>query len=60
MTKCPGRLLSCWRRLRADVHGATAIEYALIAASIGAAIAATVWNLGTTVQALYANVATAF
>ena len=27
--------------------GATAIEYALIAAGIGATIAATVWNMGT-------------
>jgi len=39
------------RRFRADEKGATAIEYALIAAGIGAAIAATVTNLGTTVKA---------
>ena len=38
------------RRFRADESGATAIEYALIAAGIGAAIAATVMNLGTTIK----------
>ena len=38
------------RRFRADESGATAIEYALIAAGIGAAIAATVTNLGSTVK----------
>ena len=34
-----------------DEDGATAIEYALIAAGIGAAVAATVWSLGTTTNA---------
>jgi pilus assembly protein Flp/PilA len=38
------------RRFRADERGATAIEYALIAAGIGATIAATVYNLGSTVK----------
>jgi len=33
--------------LVADERGATAIEYAMIAAGIGAAIAATVFTLGT-------------
>ena len=42
-----GRLM---RRFRADERGATAIEYALIAAGIGATIAATVYNLGTTIK----------
>ena len=42
-----GRLV---RRFRADERGATAIEYALIAAGIGATIAATVYNLGSTVK----------
>ena len=38
------------RRFRADQSGATAIEYALIAAGIGATIAATVYNLGTNIK----------
>jgi pilus assembly protein Flp/PilA len=42
-----GRLV---RRFRADERGATAIEYALIAAGIGATIAATVFNLGTAIK----------
>jgi pilus assembly protein Flp/PilA len=37
-------------RFRADERGATAIEYALIAAGIGATIAATVYNLGSTIK----------
>jgi len=42
-----GRLL---RRFRADQSGATAIEYALIAAGIGATVAATVYNMGSTLK----------
>jgi pilus assembly protein Flp/PilA len=38
------------RRFRADQSGATAIEYALIAAGIGATIAATVYNMGTNIK----------
>ena len=49
-----------YRRLAADEHGATAIEYALIAAGIGAAVAATVYSLGTTTRSLYANLAAMF
>ena len=45
------------RRLATDQDGATAIEYALIASGIGAAVAATVWSLGTTTTALYQSVA---
>ena len=41
------------RRFRADQSGATAIEYALIAAGIGAAIAATVTNLGTKIKEVW-------
>ena len=33
-----------------DVGGATAIEYALLAAGIGAFVASTVWSLGATVK----------
>jgi len=38
------------RRFRADESGATAIEYALIAAGVGATIAATVYNLGSHIK----------
>ena len=38
------------RRFRADERGATAIEYALIAAGIGATIAATVYNMGSQIK----------
>jgi pilus assembly protein Flp/PilA len=38
------------RRFHADQSGATAIEYALIAAGIAAAIIATVNSLGTTIK----------
>jgi pilus assembly protein Flp/PilA len=37
-------------RFAADTRAATAIEYAMIAAGVGAAIAATIWNLGSTIQ----------
>ena len=47
-------------RLAADEQGATAIEYALIAAGIGAALAATITNLGSAVAALYQSIASAF
>ena len=39
--------------------GATAIEYAMIAAGIAATIVATVNTLGTTVNAQYTSVSTA-
>ena len=38
------------RRFCADESGATAIEYAMIASGIGAAVAATVYSLGSTRQ----------
>ena len=40
-------------RFRSDESGATAIEYALIAASIGATIAATVYNMGSTLKTVW-------
>ena len=39
------------RSFRRDDRGGTAIEYALIAAGIGACIAAAVWSLGEKVNA---------
>jgi pilus assembly protein Flp/PilA len=44
------------RAFAADESGATAIEYAMIAAGIGTAIAATVWTLGAKVNGLFASV----
>lgn len=44
-----------------DEGGATAIEYALIAAGVGAAVASTVWTLGDRVQTnLYNKIANIF
>ena len=38
------------RRFLKDQNGATAIEYGLIAAGVGGTVAATVWNLGSTLK----------
>jgi pilus assembly protein Flp/PilA len=55
----PGSTLALLRaRIASDEHGATAIEYALVASGIGAAVAATVWSLGTTTNGLYASIST--
>jgi pilus assembly protein Flp/PilA len=43
-------LCSNARRFWADERGATAIEYAMIAAGIGAALAATITSLGSQVK----------
>jgi pilus assembly protein Flp/PilA len=48
------------RRLADDERGATAIEYAMIAAGIGVAIAATVTSLGSAVRNLYTSIASIF
>jgi len=45
-------------RLAASEKGATAIEYALIAAGIGAAVASTVYSLGSKTNSLYSNLYT--
>jgi pilus assembly protein Flp/PilA len=47
-------------RVVRDEAGATAIEYALIASGIGAALAATVYSLGSTTQGLYSRIASLF
>jgi Flp pilus assembly pilin Flp len=47
-------------RIAAEEEGATAIEYALIACGIGAAVAATVWSLGATTNSFYASLAAMF
>jgi Flp pilus assembly pilin Flp len=38
------------KRFAVDTGAATAIEYAMIAAGVGATIAGTVYSLGTTIQ----------
>jgi pilus assembly protein Flp/PilA len=50
MTGVPRSLARLAWRFCADQNGATAIEYALIAAGIGATVAATVFNMGTTLK----------
>jgi pilus assembly protein Flp/PilA len=44
-----------------DERGATAIEYAIVAAGVGCAVAGTVWNVGGTVKTtLYDKLASLF
>jgi pilus assembly protein Flp/PilA len=52
MTGLVSRLISARvvKQFRADENGATAIEYAMIAAGIGATIAGTVWGLGSNLK----------
>ena len=47
-------------RFARDDKGATAIEYAMIAAGVGAAVASTVMALGTSVRGLYERVGAGF
>jgi Flp pilus assembly pilin Flp len=47
-------------RLASNEQGATAIEYALIASGVGAAVAATVYNLGSTTQGFYSHLSSMF
>jgi pilus assembly protein Flp/PilA len=47
-------------RIIRDEQGGTAVEYALIASGIGAAIAATVWSFGTSLTGVYDSVAALF
>jgi len=47
-------------RVIRDERGATVIEYALIASGIGAAVAATVYSLGSTTKGLYAQISALF
>ncbi|HET9902096.1 MAG TPA: Flp family type IVb pilin [Xanthobacteraceae bacterium] len=47
-------------RFPADRRGATSIEYALIAAGIGATVATAVYVLGAAVEGLYQKLLDAF
>jgi pilus assembly protein Flp/PilA len=44
-------------RFMHDEHGATSIEYAVIASGVAVAIAATVMTLGSSVKSLFTSVA---
>jgi pilus assembly protein Flp/PilA len=56
----PLHLLMLRRRMAKDQDGATAIEYALVASGVGAAVAATVWSLGSTTANFYQSLASMF
>jgi Flp pilus assembly pilin Flp len=45
------------RRAAGDEEGGTAVKYALIAAGVGVAVAATVYSLGATTAGLYQTIA---
>jgi Flp pilus assembly pilin Flp len=51
---------ACARRVGTNDNGATAIEYALIASGVGAAVAGTVFGLGSKLNGFYASVAALF
>ena len=53
-------LTASFRRFLRDDKAATAIEYAMIAAGIGVAVAATVMTLGTKLEGMYENVKSAW
>jgi pilus assembly protein Flp/PilA len=49
-------LQDCVRRFFADESGATAIEYAMIASGIGAAVVTMIYTLGDKVKGLFTSV----
>jgi Flp pilus assembly pilin Flp len=49
----PHSILALGHRCLADEHGATAIEYALIACGVGATIAATVFGFGSNLKTVF-------
>jgi pilus assembly protein Flp/PilA len=59
MPKLEQTIVPLVRRFLRDDGGATAIEYAMIASGIAVAIATTIMTLGSSVQGLYSDVATA-
>ena len=56
-TSRPSLIVRLRRRVAGQAEGGTAIEYALIAAGIGAAVAATVYSLGASTAGLYQTIA---
>jgi pilus assembly protein Flp/PilA len=53
-------MLAHIRRFRREETGATSIEYGVIAAGICIAIVTVVYSLGTSLNVMFASVATAF
>jgi pilus assembly protein Flp/PilA len=49
-----------FQRFGSDENGATAIEYALVASGVGAAIAAVVFGVGSSLNGFYASVSALF
>ena len=49
----PGSTMAMVRQCLADDRGATAIEYALVACGVGAAIAATVFGFGSSLKTTF-------
>jgi pilus assembly protein Flp/PilA len=47
------RLRICFARFVSDRSGATAIEYALIAAGVGATVAGTIYGVGSEVKTAF-------
>jgi pilus assembly protein Flp/PilA len=60
MLKMLERSVHAIRALCADEGGATAIEYAMIAAGVGVAIAGTVMALGGSLKGMYQSVQAAW
>jgi Flp pilus assembly pilin Flp len=56
----PSLLATLGKRVAGDQEGGTAIEYALIAAGVGVAVAGTVYSLGTVTAGLYQTIASLF
>ena len=56
MTTVVARPVTCRvNRFLADDSGATAIEYSIVAAGIGLAVASAVWGLGSQITATFYN-----
>jgi pilus assembly protein Flp/PilA len=53
------RIVRLLRRLRRNQSGATAIEYALIAAGVAAVLVGTIATLGTNLSTLWTTIKTA-
>jgi len=56
MTEIGTMIVTAGRKARefaADQSGATAIEYGIIAAGVGAFIASTIWSMGSTLKTTF-------
>jgi pilus assembly protein Flp/PilA len=55
-----GRMMRMWTRLRRDLAGATAIEYAMVAVLISIAAFAALQIVGSSVTGMFSSVASGF